>query len=172
LLAGCVLALAGPACGGSARAPRPSSGVGSAGSNRVAIENGWGDEDLLDLPPGALTSEAALVTIAERETCFDVLLRTWHGAAGAWEVRAEVDGTAAAESPILLAQCRARCFQPGTHLRPLPSDHDERVRLYGGRVCFERLPVARREAVLALRQGALELRFAWGFDEGRPLARR
>jgi len=137
--------------------------------NHIVIDNEMGDEALLGLPEGALSSDGRLIAMNREHTCFDVMLRFWRGAMPKFEVSLEVDGSIVAEAPRTLPECGSTdsCEAIDSELPPLRSDTDARVRRFGGRVCFENVPIASRETALKIRQGAYALRFQWLLDRDR-----
>lgn len=166
----CLLALAGCAAAGTTTVRHPS-GDGRIDRNLVSVRDAWGNEPLLNLPPGALTSDAILVSMTDERTCLDVRLRTWSGAGADWDIAAEVDGVTTHARPTRDLTCRIDrpCLPDDSHLRAFSTDHDARIRLHGGRICFERLGRPRRELAFVMKQGAASWRFAWRFDESaRP----
>jgi hypothetical protein len=64
---------------GTGRFPAPV--LEPVGQGRiVVVEDQHGQEDLLDLPDGALNSAAWPVRVDAQHVCFEVLIRLWHGA--------------------------------------------------------------------------------------------
>jgi hypothetical protein len=163
-LSACALLATGCVVTGSMRMPHPESGA--VAPNHIVVDNEMGDETILGLPEGALSSDGRLIAMNREQTCFDVMLRFWRGAQPNFDVSLEVDGTIVAEAPRTLPECGVKdsCEAVYSELPPLPSDKDPRVRRFGGRVCFASVPIASREAALKIGKGAYALRFQWLLD--------
>lgn len=180
-LAPCVVvfALVSGGCTLRSTAVLPRAAVrGVVTENRVGISTlSTTESALLGVDPGATVSEASLVVVTEHTLCADVLVRTWQGATGDWDLRVRVDGEEQAASRWAAMACgEGQCLPSDRRVSSQVSDRDPRVQVRGGRVCAPLAAgtIAQREIALELRQGALRLEFQWlltGTPEGR-LARR
>ena len=152
---------------GSTRVMHP--GAGAVPTNMVSIANEWGDEELLGLPPGSLTSDATLVSIAPGRSCFDLALRVFRGAShDHMAVSLVVDGTET-DKPVTLHECKGDtpCTPSDWRLPEGVGDEDKRVRRMAGRACFD-IPMPREQVTAIARMGSVQMRFRWQFDSQPP----
>ena len=188
------LSLAGCGAVGTATSVSPLS---SAFLQPVAVrvpESG-GSEDFLNLPTGALTSEAALLkSSSDDQVCFDIKMRTWQGSVRRWNATLEVDGrelvsreieldacTPASLEPDEPARATLSCLAVDTVVSSLATDALENVKVRGSRVCLEHAESLRsdsKEVRLQLVQGAATYSFRWALvpppetSRGPGVARR
>jgi hypothetical protein len=144
----------------------------------VRVPESMGSEDVLNLPTGALTSEAALLkSSSDDEVCFDIKMRTWQGSARRWHATLEVDGrelvsrqieldacTPASLEPDEPARATLSCLAVDTAVSSLATDTLENVKVRGSRICLQHersLSSSSKEVRLELVQGAAKYSFRW-----------
>ncbi len=173
------VALVGCVQFGVASAPSPLSPAFES-PVAVRVPEGMGSEGLLNLPSGALTSEAALLPVKSDELCFDVKMRTWQGGARRWVAELEVDGRELESREIDLRACTPNssdpdepasphlsCLAVDTALTSLTTDSLDAVKVRGSRLCLPHHGAfggESREVTLNLRQGAQSYSFRWELD--------
>lgn len=171
-----VAGVAGCSTAGTATSISPLS---TAFKQPVAVRapESTGSEDLLNLPAGALTSEAALLKSSGDEVCFDIKMRTWQGSVRRWNATLEVDGrelvsreieldpcTPASVEPDEPARATLSCLAVDTAVSSLATDTLENVKVRGSRVCLQHersLSNDSKEVRLELVQGASKYSFRW-----------
>lgn len=177
-LASLLACVAGPGCATSGVAVTPSPlSQAFARPAVVAVPENGGSEEVLSLPRGALTSEAALLHADADELCFDVKMRTWQGAARRYKVSLLVDGRELTERETDLGACTPGSLEPDEPARQslsclavdsalgaLTTDTLDAVKVRGSRVCLRHngaLTKESKEIRLDLAQGAAVFSFRW-----------
>ncbi len=143
---------------------RPSPIVLAAPSEPV-------DEAVTGVPPGALTSQAALAKLEQGTVCADLVLRTWWGTPEEWSATLSVDGRDAGATqfnPYACRRLRAACLPLDSLLEDEREDANHRVKVGAGRLCFAVPAQPARTVEMDVSQGAYHLRFRWELDEGQP----
>ncbi|MEP7126279.1 MAG: hypothetical protein ABJE95_35435 [Byssovorax sp.] len=168
------LALTATGCSitGTAELPSPRNG-GAVAPNVASVPTVL--SELFDFPEGALTSRATLVSVDAEATCFDLLLRRpapapKDGPNLHLKVEIEVDGVVSSGFKGELSICTPEraCLPPSSALQGFVAETDPRVRVEAVRMCFQKLPRARRELVLSANPGIGTWRFKFHFtDEDR-----
>jgi hypothetical protein len=157
------LILGGCSVTGTTELPAPRSG-GIAEANVASVPTvaselfGFGDETLM--------SRASLVQMNDEATCFDLLIRRpilmeKDRQDLALKVSVEVDGVDSSSYQDGLVRCTAQtsCLPADSTLQSFVPETDERVRVEGRRICFEKLRRARHDLVLSANPGLGAWRF-------------
>lgn len=154
-------------CGaeGITRVPRPGKS-GLVVPNHVFVPNPVWDDEALDVPASALTSEASLYSLDDQQICFDVIVRSWSGTDGNWRVGLAINGRDVETSGWMPFVCKPSdsCLPRDSTVRQLPSDTDPEVSARGSRLCFKHtgVPAYRvRRVTLLATQGGYSLAFRW-----------
>ena len=116
----------------------------------IQVPEHTGSEELLNLPAGSLTSEAALLKSSADELCFDIKMRTWQGATRRWVATVEVDGRELTSRRIELGACTPASLEPDepspstlsclavdTAVSSLATDTLDNIKVRGSRVCLQ-----------------------------------
>jgi hypothetical protein len=155
-----LLALAAVGCSFTSTVELGVPAAGETTGAQVASMHMLGS-DLLGFDDEALTSRASLVRIDDEATCIDMVLRHPAGPPiGPVALYVEVDGVDALTFQAALTDCSAggACLPPDSPLKPFTKETDHRIAVEGERMCFTKLPRARRDLVVG-RRGL----FAWRF---------
>lgn len=178
-LVACMAAASGCATYGFVVTPSPLSPLFERPAIVLVPENG-GSEEVLSLPHGALTSEAALLKSDPEELCFDVKMRTWQGAARRYHVSLAVDGKEVERREIDLGACTPASLEPDepatqslsclaidSAIGALSTDTLDSVKVRGSRMCLPHhggLSSASQLVELELEQGAASFSFRWQLE--------
>jgi hypothetical protein len=126
----------------------------------IASMRMYGSE-IFGVSEDALTSRAALVKLDDETTCIDMVLRHPAGPPlRSTNLSLEVDEVHALTFEAVFDECKAgrACLPIDSPVTSFTTESDERVGVEAGRMCFEKLPRARRE--LSIGRPGL---FAWRF---------